>query len=159
MENPVDIIMWAGEEHYTVSSFIREAEKMGVSKRIPRTTIPEGIISGQSRILIKHRKAIVQGELEELPSVLYSCYGAPLFNLPDDMLHLVTFLEDMHEEDHENWAYLVDEFSLTWMPGVIGYGYITGVQYIAHDHEEGLPEDLQHLDYLIEPVRLEHENN
>ena len=47
---PVDIIMWIGEDNYTVSEFIEEAKAMGVSKRIPANSIPEGIIPGRSRL-------------------------------------------------------------------------------------------------------------
>lgn len=157
MDKPIDIIMWAGEEHYTVSSFIEEAERMGVSKRIPRTAIPEGIVPGQSRILIKHQKAIVHSEsFEELLAGLYT-HGAPEYSLPDDMLEIVMFLENLQDKDRSVWNFLVEEYALTWTSGVIGYSYITSIQYIAYDNEEDLPEDLQHLEGYVEPVRIEYE--
>lgn len=156
MNKPIDIIMWAGEEHYTVSSFIKEAERMGVSKRIPRTAVPEGIVPGQSRILIKHRQAIVHSEyLDELLLGLYT-HGMPEYSLPDDMLKVVMFLEDLRDEDHQTWKFLVEEYELTWTSGVIGYSYITSIQYVASDDEEELPEDLQHLEGYVEPVRIEY---
>ena len=116
MNKPIDIIMWAGEEHYTVGSFIREAERMGVSKRIPRTAIPEGIVPGQSRILIKHRQAILQAErLESLFIELQITYDLPEeYMPPDGMLRLVMFLEDLRETDLPAWERLVEGYAVTW---------------------------------------------
>jgi len=162
MDKPVDVIMWAGEEHYTVGSFIREAEQMGVSKRIPATAIPEGIIPGQSRILIKHRQAIVQGMLDELVLELAYTYDLPdEYAVADGMLRLVMFLEDLKVSDPVAWESLVEIYELTWTSGVIGYSYITSIQYVAQDFEDDLPEELSHLEGYVEPVRIEvtDENN
>jgi len=154
MMEAYDLIMWAGEEHYTVGEFIREAEQMGVSKRISRTSIPEGVVPGKSRLLIKHRYAIVNSpRLDELVERT----GLNLV-MPDDMLKLTIALEDLRD-DHDQeyfaeWQILVDEFDITWSPGVIGYTILTGVQYVAHEHETALPEDLAHMDNLIEPIRV-----
>ena len=155
---PVDIIMWTGENQYTVSSFIKEARKMGVSKRIPRNSIPEGIIPGRSRLLIKHRKAILHGnDLDQLATRLN--VGSPYtITLPDDMLTLVMVLEAVEEQDPDIWKQLVEEFELTWSPGVIGYSYISSIQYIVEEGEEELPDDLAHIQYL-EPVKMEYEND
>ena len=159
MDKPVDIIMWVGEEHYTVGSFIREAERMGVSKRIPRTAIPEGIVLGQSRILIKHRQAILQAErLESLFIELQIAYNlSEEYMPPDGMLRLVMFLEELQMADLPAWERLVEVYALTWTSGVIGYSYITSIQYIAYDDEKELPEDLQHLADYIEPVKIIYE--
>ena len=155
---PVDIIMWIGEDNYTVSEFIEEAKAMGVSKRIPANSIPEGIIPGRSRLLIKHRKAIIHGiDLDQLIEALNDLYAFPEYELPDGMLHLVMTLEEIKEENPERWKRWVDSYELTWHPGVIGYSYITGVQFVVEEGEEGLPEELAHLDYLIEPVRMSYE--
>lgn len=154
---PVDIILWAGEQYYTVGSFIREAERMGVSKRIPRTAIPENIILGQSRILIKHRQAIVHGNLDDLLRKLDEAMYLHHCELPDDMLRLVIFLEGLKEEEFNIWQELVEGYALTWTPGVIGYSYITSIQYVAYDDEEELPEDLAHLEGYVEPVKIKYE--
>jgi len=154
---PIDIIMWAGEKQYTVSSFIIEARIMGVSKRIPRNSIPEGIIPGRSRLLIKHKKAILHGnDLDQLVTRLN--VGSPYtITLPDDMLALVMVLEAVKEQDPVIWKQLVEEFELTWSPGVIGYSYISSIQYVVEEGEEELPDDLAHIQYL-EPVKVEYEN-
>ena len=160
MDKPVDVIMWAGEEHYTVGSFIREAERMGVSKRIPATAIPEGIVIGQSRILIKHRQAILQGEnLEQLFLELKYVYQIPEeWIQPDGMLFLVMFLEDLRKTQPIIWESTVEQYDLTWTPGVIGYSYITSIQYVAQDFEDDLPEELSHLEGYVEPVRVEYDD-
>ena len=154
---PIDVIMWAGEEHYTVGSFIREAEQMGVSKRIPATAIPEGIVPGQSRILIKHRQAILQGEnLEQFFLELQYVYQIPEeWTQPEGMLFLVMFLEDLKISDPVSWESAVEKYELTWTPGVIGYSYITSIQYITQDFEDDLPEELSHLEGYVEPIRME----
>ncbi len=150
---PVDLLMWVGEE-YTVSEFIREAERMGVSKRIAKTSIPEGVVPGKSKLLIKHRFAIVNSpRLDELAEQT----GLGL-KMPDDMLRLTIALEDLRDqrdqEYFQEWQILVKDFEITWSPGVIGYTTITGIQYVAKETEEGLPENLAHMDDLIEPVRV-----
>ncbi len=151
--NPVDLLMWVGTQ-YTVSEFIREAKRMGVSKRISKTSIPEGIVSGKSKLLIKHRHAIVNSpRLDELAD-----QAGLRLRMPDDMLKLTIALEDLrdfnHQEYFQEWQILVKDFEITWSPGVIGYTTITGVQYVAKPTEQGLPEDLAHMDDLIEPVRI-----
>jgi hypothetical protein len=156
--------MWAGEEHYTVSSFIEEARTMGVSKRIPATAVPEGIVPGRSRILIKHRRAIVHSNSEEytlhdLVEHISILRDGPMYDVRDDMLQIVMMLERFEEVDHDFWMQLVSEYDLYWTPGVIGYSYITSIQYVAHDHEEGLPEEMAHLEGYVEPVRIEYEDS
>ena len=160
MDKPVDVIMWAGEEHYTVGSFIREAERMGVSKRIPATAIPEGIVIGQSRILIKHRQAIVHGENFDafLLELQYGFDLAEDYLPPDGMLRLVMFLEDLKSVSPLVWDTLVEKYNLTWTSGVIGYSYVTSIQYVAQDFEDDLPEELSHLEGYVEPVRVEYDD-
>ncbi len=151
MSGIVDVIMWAGENNYSVSEFINEARKMGVSKRIPRNSIPEGIVPGRSRLFIKHKKAIVSGI--DLDDLLKELNLYPF--LPEHMLQLVMQLEQIREDDPEYFYKLVGEHELTWSPGVIGYSYISSIQYVVEEGEEGLPKDLAHIKYL-EPVKMEY---
>lgn len=147
---PVDVIMWAGEDHYTVRSFIQEARVMGVSKRIALNSIPEGIVPGVSRIFIKHRKAILHGKLEELGERLN-------FDPTEQMLPLVIALDELQEQKFDDWQNIVQTYELTWSPGIIGYSYITGIQYVTRDNEEGLPEEIAHLEGYVEPIIVEYE--
>jgi len=56
LENIEDqaMLMWVGEKFYSPSSFIREAQEMGVSKRIAE--IPKGLKLGRTWVLLAHRK-------------------------------------------------------------------------------------------------------
>jgi len=47
-------LMWVGERHYTPSSFVKEAVKMGVSKKIP--DIPTWLEMGKTWVLLAHKK-------------------------------------------------------------------------------------------------------
>lgn len=48
-------IMWVGDKYYSPSSFIAEAEKQGISKKI--ATVPRDIKIGETWILLAHKKA------------------------------------------------------------------------------------------------------
>jgi hypothetical protein len=150
LNKPVDLMMWVGREYYTVSSFIEEAERLGVSKRIPHTAIPEGIVPGLSRLFLKHLDACIE----------IGKYGTEALalelglNSDQDMLDFVIALDHLKEEDFSSWKEIIYRYQITFHPGVFGYCYITGLQYIAKDNEEGLPEDLVAFEGYIEPVRL-----
>jgi len=47
-------LMWVGERHYTPSGFVKEATKMGVSKKIP--DVPKWLEMGKTWILLAHKK-------------------------------------------------------------------------------------------------------
>jgi len=47
-------LMWVGERYYTPSSFVKEAIKMGVSKKIP--DVPKWLEMGKTWILLAHKK-------------------------------------------------------------------------------------------------------
>lgn len=51
------LFMWVGEKYYSPTAFTREAEDMGVSKRIAGNKIPEGVELGKTWCLLAHRKA------------------------------------------------------------------------------------------------------
>jgi len=53
----MDLLMWVGASFYpTPDAFVKEAKKMGVSKRVPG--FPIGIVKGQTRVFLIHKKAI-----------------------------------------------------------------------------------------------------
>jgi len=58
-------IMWVGRE-YTPDSFIREAQEMGVSKRIAK--IPKSLVLGKTWVLLAHRKVPFQKDVGGLKS-------------------------------------------------------------------------------------------
>lgn len=157
----LDLIMWAGEDNYTVSGFIKEARMQGVSKRIPKNAIPEGIAFAHSRLFIKHRRAII--DCEDWEVFVQELIGHGYLHLPiqvyskDIMLYAVMAMEDMHDKNRVLWNEYIEAFNITWHPGVIGYAYITGIQYVVKENEEGLPEEYAYLEGYVEPVRDIHE--
>lgn len=70
-------LLWVGEKYYTPQSFIREAQQLGVSKRIPQ--IPKDLKLGETWILLAHPKAIIKATkdngkslVEENPGIFYA---------------------------------------------------------------------------------------
>jgi hypothetical protein len=56
--DPLDeryLLMWVGKKYYSPDAFIREAKKMGVSKRI--NSIPKGLELGKTWVLLAHIEA------------------------------------------------------------------------------------------------------
>jgi hypothetical protein len=49
-------LMWAGKQYYTPETFVKEAQKYGVSKRI--ATIPNDFVVGEHWVLLAHPHAI-----------------------------------------------------------------------------------------------------
>jgi hypothetical protein len=50
-------LLWVGEKHYpTPESFLAEAARMGVSKKLP--AIPKGFEMGTTRVYLAHKKAV-----------------------------------------------------------------------------------------------------
>lgn len=56
-------LLWVGEKYYSPQSFIEEAKKLGVSKRIPQ--IPKDFKLGETWILLAHPKVISKPDPEK----------------------------------------------------------------------------------------------
>lgn len=65
-----DVLIWVGKEHYSPESFIKEARKMGVCRRVPFA--PLGIIPDVSFVFLAHRDAIKT--VEGLEPGIFACY-------------------------------------------------------------------------------------
>lgn len=73
--------MWVGQRYYTPTSFAKEAEKVGVCKRIG--DIPKGLILGKTWVLLAHLKVpiyktgftnpngLANSEPEKKPAIFY----------------------------------------------------------------------------------------
>lgn len=89
-------LIWIGETHYpTIGHFNREAERMGISRRIP--AVPKGFVVGETVVLLAHRKAII-GEIEMGKEVEYSPGIFRIFK-PDRIERVVTGDESDDEID------------------------------------------------------------
>lgn len=54
-----NILMWVGASDYpTVTSFVREASKLGVSKRVAKDQVPVGVKLGRSLLFLAHDEAV-----------------------------------------------------------------------------------------------------
>lgn len=58
--------MWVGERFYSPQSFVREAEKLGISKLVP--SLPKNLEIGRTKVLLAHRKAWKNKE----PAIFYA---------------------------------------------------------------------------------------
>ncbi len=59
-------LMWVGERFYSPQSFVREAEKLGISKLVP--SLPKNLEIGRTKVLLAHRKAWKNKE----PAIFYA---------------------------------------------------------------------------------------
>ncbi len=59
-------LMWVGERFYSPQSFVREAEKLGISKLV--STLPKNLEIGKTKVLLAHRKAWKNKE----PAIFYA---------------------------------------------------------------------------------------
>lgn len=72
------LVMTVGKKFYTPSSFIRESNEMGVSKRI--SALPQGFVMGETWVLLVHSEAGVetvtdkhgQETTESCPAIFYA---------------------------------------------------------------------------------------
>lgn len=63
-------LLWIGEKFYaTPDDFLREANTMGVSRRIPM--VPRGFEAGKTWIMLGHRKGIQSGPDEFKPALIF----------------------------------------------------------------------------------------
>lgn len=166
MDNIPSLLVYVGAEHYTVGDVLREYATDGVSKRIPLNGVIDGLIPGQSLILVAHPKAILK----------VTAPGLTLFNLAgdlfdDDALPGITTLDELYaladDLNTEFWSYsalepddfipenmlflasalgdypgkskLEDKYSIVYCGGIIGYSYFTGYQLVVPNGKEELP--------------------
>lgn len=177
-EEVPSLLMCVGRQYYTVESFIREAESMGPSKRIPVKSIPEGIVPMLSKIFCACPEAILKVTNEK-------------FTLFDLAVHLVSSgvlsqkkLDDMIELDEPYWQEkelpaesfvpepmldlaiafsrlegsdrkeTMSMFGIETCMGIVGWSYIRALEYVLPDDVDQLPEELQHLEGYITPVHV-----
>jgi len=63
----VAFIMGVGQRYYSPQSFVEEAMRLGVSKRIP--AVPKDLVLGQTVVYLSHPHAV---EVKEAPLVQYA---------------------------------------------------------------------------------------
>lgn len=181
MNTPPSLLFWVGEDNYALWEVIEEYRVMGPSKRIPVKAIPAGLEQGASKLFFAHAKAILQVTLgdETLEDLAYELVDEGVLTAAQlaDFVDLTTPFRwwEEHEELQPNdfvpdamltvavafsklpgdrRAQLERKYGIEYYPGVFGYSYFTGLQYVCHPDEDDLPEELEHLRGYVEPVRI-----
>jgi len=177
--NPPSLLFCVGEQFYRFHEFVDEAHRIGVSKRLPANSIPEGLVVGLSKIFVAHPKAIVKVTKPgaTLMDLAYAMLEDGTLNY-DQYEHMVGLEdpfwtgEELNAEDHvpESMFYvayafskepaarqrqLIEEFGLQFCMGIFGFGPFGGFQVVLNKNDEELPENLQHLSHLVESGYVE----
>lgn len=67
------ILIWVSADSYpTTSDFMKEAEAMGVSRRITGDALPRGLVIGETWIFLAHKQAIDELSDEPSPGVFHA---------------------------------------------------------------------------------------
>lgn len=152
-----DLMLMVGLEYYkTLQQFVDEAEMWGVSKRIPSSAIPNGIVPGVSRMFLWYPEVIpvVTAEGKTFAELVTLLYGwrppasdllqpwnpalplTPGDPIPESIMQ-VTFSLQGHSKRRE----LEREFGIQWQAAVFGWCYLDAVQYTVPEGEE-VPEEV-----------------
>ncbi len=155
-----DILVFRGAEYWpTPEDVIREVHAQGLSVRIPRNQIPEGLVHGLSRIALGHIKAVMTVETLPLDDA-----GAPM--TPEQALRAafegVTQIEGhdprideilarTYEHAPSRWLEMpeceakreiFERLGVRFSPGIFAYSYYTGLTYYLKPDETEAPAEL-----------------
>ena len=149
-----DILVFRGAEYWpTPEDVIREVHRQGLSVRIPRNNIPEGMVKGLSRIGLAHIKAVLVIERateEELRAAFVALHNEKV----DEVLvrpyeHAPSRWLEIPESDAKQEIF--ERLGVGFQPGIFAYCYWTGTSYYLKLDEEQAPEDLARKG--VKPVR------
>lgn len=170
-----DIAMWVGEDSYPwPSDFADEAKRLGVSKQVPRTAIPQ-IEPGVSRLVLIHPRALISVHAEgmtlvDLATELEGTICGNYDTLDESRAYALEYLIDsetgrnlpemvnlLRIAEMENLLKdLEEKYKIEYEPGFLGFTYLTGIQWVAPKNADRLPPDLVGIPG-IEAVRIEYE--
>lgn len=171
-----DLLMFVGQESYPwPNDFAEEAERIGPSKKVSRASIPY-IEPGQARLVFVHPRAIVNVTAEGMNLFDLACelaleYEEGLDYASEDDLRDFICGYVLSEENEgvsilthflrnadiaRDLGRLEEKYGIEYHPGVFGFSYVTGLQYVLRDEETELPDDLRGIEG-IEAVRVEYE--
>ncbi len=140
-----DILVFRGADYWpTPEAVIREVHAQGLSVRIPRNNIPEGMVKGLSRIALAHIKAVMvieKGTVEELRTAFEV--------LHDEEVDRV--LARKYEHAPSQWLEIPDSsakreilerLGVSFKPGIFAFCYWTATSYYLKPDENDAPQDL-----------------
>jgi len=172
-----DLCMFVGENHYPwPNDFSEEAQRVGVSKRVSRKSIPH-IVPGETRLVLIHPKAIVKVTAEgmglwDLAAELVLEHIVHAKGYGEDWLDRFILGNIFDEQAGEYTSGLTrmlraaerakdlkrieEKYGIEYFPGVFGWCPLSGIQYVAKsDDETELPPDLAGVSG-IEIVRMDY---
>lgn len=180
-ENRVpSVLMCVGKSFYSLHDMVEEYRDMGISKRIPITSIPDGLVPMKSKLFVAHPDAIIRVTVDgkTLMDLALDLVDEGL--LTSDELYEITMMEqdfwfsdELKAEDEvptpmltlaiaysrsQFQAHYIGAYGVETCMGIVGYAYLDRIEYVVRDGEEELPEDLSHLDGEIELVSYDYED-
>jgi len=154
-----DLLMWVGEQHYPwPHDFSDEVKRMGLSKKIPKSAIPL-IVPGRTRLALIHPKVTIELGEGHTSDELARRLGLDEGETGDEMRtadQVRRALAQLEGADAPAYEALMEAMELTYGPGIFGYVWLTGIQYVCGEDEEDAPEELRALG--VEGVRIEHDD-
>lgn len=145
-----DILIFRGAQYWpTPEDVIREVHAQGLSVRIPRNNIPEGLVHGLSRIALGHIKAVmtIENGTEEDLRAAFEALAQVEGHDPaiDEILgrayeHRPSRWSEMPESDAKREIF--ERLGVSFKPGIFAYCYYSGATYYLKPDETEAPEDL-----------------
>ncbi len=140
-----DILVFRGAEYWpTPEDVIREVHAQGLSVRIPRNNIPEGMVKGLSRIALAHIKAVMvieKGTAEELQAAFQALKDEQVDRLlTRPYEHAPSRWLEMPESEAKRE--ILERFGVSFKPGIFAFCYWTGTSYYVKPDENEAPPDL-----------------
>ncbi len=140
-----DILVFRGAEYWpTPEDVIREVHAQGLSVRIPRNNIPEGMVKGLSRIALAHIKAVMvieKGTAEELRAAFQALEDEEVDRvLARPYEHAPSRWLEMPESEAKRE--ILERFGVSFKPGIFAFCYWTGTSYYLKPDENEAPPDL-----------------
>lgn len=173
-------LMVVGRKFYKLHEMVEEYKDMGISKRIPVTSIPEGIVPMKSKLFVAHPDAIIRVTVDgkTLLDLALDLVDEELIT-PEDLVEIVEMEQDFWEGEDLNpedlvptpmltlamaysqsmhQGHYIGAYGVETCMGVVGYAYLDRIEYVVRDGEEELPEELSHLDDIIELTSYDYED-
>ena len=145
-----DILIFRGAQYWpTPEDVIREVHVQGLSVRISRNNIPEGLVHGLSRIALGHTKAVMTIE-NGTEDDLRAAFEALLKEKEHDP-RIDAVLARTFEHRPSRWLEMpesvakreiLERLGVSFSPGIFAYSYFSGATYYLKPDETEAPEDL-----------------
>lgn len=179
-DRPASILMCVGKSFYELHEMVEEYQDMGISKRLPITSIPDGLIPYKSKLFVAHPDAIIRVTVDGKTLLDLALDLADEELLTADEVYEITMMEedfwfsdDLNSEDpipepmltlalaysrSQHKAHYIGAYGVETCMGVVGYAYMDRLEYVVRDGEETLPEELAHLDDELELTSYTYED-